>query len=96
MGEDGSSALLARAFARTEAAHPALKKIRRLNEGTVQLDGVVASVETHDVATATAAVEALLAALIDILSRLIGEEMAMRLVESDPAPSRRRVGAQAP
>ncbi|HEY8176797.1 MAG TPA: hypothetical protein VIF32_13940 [Gemmatimonadaceae bacterium] len=95
MGEDGSTALLARALARTEAAHPALKKMRRLNEGSIQLD-VVASIEAHNVATATAAVEALLAALIDILSRLIGEEMAIRLVESDPVPSRRRAGAQEP
>jgi hypothetical protein len=96
MGEDGSSALLARALARAEGAHPALKNMRRINEGSIYLDGVIASVEAHDVAAITAAVEALLAALIDILGRLIGEDMAIRLIDSDPIPSRRHTGAQGP
>jgi hypothetical protein len=96
MGEDGSSALLARALSQTERAHPALQSIRRLNGGSIHLDGVIAGVEAHDVAELTAAVEALLAALIDILGRLIGEDMAIRLIDSDPVPSRRRAGAREP
>jgi hypothetical protein len=96
MGEDGSSALLARALSQTERAHPALQSIRRLNGGSIHLDGVIAGVEAHDVAELTAAVEALLGALIGILGRLIGEDMAIRLIDSDPLPSRRRAGAQEP
>jgi hypothetical protein len=93
MGEDGCSALLARALARTEADHPALKHLRRLNGPGVQLDGVAASVEAHGAAATTAAIEALLAALVELLSRLIGEELAMRLLEVDP--SRPRPGGEA-
>jgi len=88
MGDDGSSALLARALARTEADHPALTNLRRRNEANIHPDGVVASVEAHGIAAVTAAIEALLAALVEILSRLIGEDMAIRLIDQDAPPSR--------
>jgi hypothetical protein len=81
LGEDGLTALLARALARTERDHPALKAIRQLNNGGIHLDGVVASIETHGTGPVTAAIEALLAALIDVLSRLIGEDMALRIID---------------
>jgi hypothetical protein len=85
VGDDGRDALLARALARTESDHPALKDVRGLNHGAIQLDNVVASVEAHGVAAVTAAIEALLAALLDVLGRLIGEDMAMRLLDHDLA-----------
>ena len=89
VGDDGCNALLARALARTEPDYPALKDIRELNNGALRLDGVVASAEAHGVAPVTAAIEALLAALLDVLGRLIGEDMAMRLLDHDLAgPSR--------
>jgi hypothetical protein len=88
MGEGGADALLARALARTEAHHPALKNIRRLNGADFHLDGVIASIEAHGVATVTAAIEALLATLVDILGRLIGDDMALRLInDGDLGPS---------
>lgn len=88
VGDDGRDALLARALARAESGHPVLKDIRRLNNGAVHLDGVVASVEAHGVAPVTAAIEALLAALLEVLGRLIGEDMAMKLLDHDlPGPS---------
>ena len=96
LGEDGWTALLARALARTEADQPALKNIRRLNEGGLDLDAVIAGIETHGVATVTAAIEALLVALIEILGRLIGEDMAIRLIDQDPPRSRASGGAQSP
>ena len=88
VGDDGCSALLARALARTESDHPALTDIRKLNNGIVHLDGVVESVEAHGVAPVTAAIEALFATLVDVLGRLIGEDMAMKLLDHDlAAPS---------
>jgi hypothetical protein len=95
MGEDGHNALLARALARTEGQHPALKDIRRLNDGTVHLEGVAASVELHGVPQVTAAVEALLAVLLDVLGRLIGEDMAIRIIDHDAPQSRKGGGANA-
>jgi len=95
MGEDGSNALLARALSRTEAQHPALTSIRRLNEGGIHLDGVVASVAAQGVAPVTAAVEALLASLVEILGRLVGEDMAIRLIDDEPR-SRSSDGTKTP
>ena len=66
----------------------ALKDILRVDDGSIHLNGVVASVETHGAAVATDAVVALLAALIDVLGRLIGDDMTTRLVESDVPQSR--------
>jgi hypothetical protein len=95
MGVDGCNALLVRALARTEADNPALKNLTRMNENSIHLDGVVASVEAHGVAAVTEAIEALLAALIDALGRLIGEDMAIRLIDHDAPRSRKGGGAQA-
>ena len=76
--------------------HPALKDVRPSNGDGVYLDGVPASIETHGVAAVTAAIEALLAALIDILGRLIGEDMATRLIDHDASTvANRRWGASA-
>lgn len=91
MGDDGCTALLARALARTEAQHPALVTVRHLNGGGISLDGVAESVDLHGVRATTAAIEALLLALADVLGRLIGENMAAKVMESD-APGRRRQG----
>jgi len=83
LGEDGCNALLARALARAEREHPPLKKIRRLYGDSIHLDGVAASVDAFGVPAVTAAIEALFAALVDVLGRLIGEDMAARLIDSD-------------
>ena len=89
VGDDGRDALLARALARTESDHPALKDVRGVDHGAVHLNNVVASVEAHGVAAVTLAIEALLAARLDVLGRLIGEDRAMRLRDLDlPGPSR--------
>lgn len=95
MGDDGLTALLARALARTERDHPALQSIRRSDNGGIQLDGLAASIETHGERPVTAAIEALLAALIDVLSRLIGEDMAIRLVDVDHDTLRSQKGDRA-
>jgi hypothetical protein len=53
MGDDGCTALLARALARTESAHPVLTSIRRITNGDIVLDGVATAVESHGVAAVT-------------------------------------------
>src|SRR5688572_16399717 len=84
IGEDGCTALLARALARTESEHPVLANIRRVTNGDVALEGVAAGVESHGVAAVISGLEALFAALTDILGRLIGEDMALRVMLPDP------------
>lgn len=81
LGEDGCDALLARALSRTEPHHPALRSIRRLSAGGIHLDGVAAAVDIHPAGEVTAAVEALLGAVVEVLGRLIGEDMAIRILD---------------
>lgn len=96
LGDDGSNALFARAIVRTQPQHPLLKDIRELDEGSVQVDDVVDAIKAHGAAVVIAALEAFLGALIDILVRLIGEDMAMRLIDSNAPQSRSGDGFHAP
>lgn len=87
LGPDGCSALLARALAECEPDHPALRQMRGADERELQLHGIPAVVATHGIVAVEAAVEALITSLLGILARLIGDDMALRLIDLDiPAP----------
>jgi hypothetical protein len=96
LGDDGWGALLVRALTLAKPQNPALDDLRLLNEGGIHPDAMLASVEAHGVAAVTAAVEALLAALIDILRRLIGEDMTTRIIDHDARRPRAGGAAQGP
>jgi len=86
LGEDGYRALLGRAVARMQSNQPVWTNIRYAGLG-IDLD-VVAAVDRHGATTVGAALESLVAALFDILSDLIGAEMARNLLEyDDPSPA---------
>lgn len=95
MGPAGYDALLDRALVRAEPAHPALTAACPRNGAGIRVENLQASIETHGAPAVTAAIEALLVAFIDILSRLIGEDMAIRLIDQDVPRSRPRGGARA-
>jgi len=84
MGYDGCSALLDRTVASLEAAHPSLTVVRQVRPEGVCLDGVTAAVDAHGLEDVNAAVEALIGAIIALLTRLIGEDMALRLIDVEP------------
>ena len=86
LGGDAADALLVRALTRIEAQHPLIADFRRSSEGNISFDALVQSVDRHGVGPVTVAIEALLAALIDILARLIGEDMTVRLIAADVPP----------
>ena len=91
VGDEGYHALLSRALARTEA-EPLVKHLRRSDAAGIHLD-VVPAVERHGVTPVSAALESLLAALVDILSDLIGADMVRNLLiqdDSRPGPRARR------
>lgn len=94
-GDDGCNALFARALARAEAQHPTLRELRRAGQDTIHLEGVAGTAALHGVVPVSAAIEALLAALIDILSRLIGEDMARQMIDNE-APRQKGGGAPRP
>ena len=91
LGQDGCDALIARALARTQGEHPVLKEVPRSKGAGVGLDEVVASDAVHTPAVA-AALEALLTAVLDILARLIGEDMATRIIDPDALQNPDREG----
>ena len=78
IGSDGYRALLDRALQQARAGHPALVGLQ-CQAGDVQ--GVAAVVGVHSAAEVREGIVELVALLIDLLSRVIGEEMGVRLVE---------------
>ena len=67
----------------------------RADEG-IRLDGIAACADAHGIDNVRAAIEALIAALVDILTRLIGDDMAIRLLDHDGPQPRGRGGAREP
>jgi hypothetical protein len=53
---------------------------------------VIGGVDTHGVAAVSAALESVLAALVDMLSDLIGADMVRNLLDQDDLPGARRNG----
>jgi hypothetical protein len=86
IGSEGYRALVDRALAQARAEHPAVAGLQ--SQGG-DLEGVAAAVGMHSAAEVKEGILALVARLIDLLSRLIGEEMATRLVEQAWAGSAR-------
>ena len=86
IGSDGYRALLDRALQQARTGHPALAGLQ-CQAGHVQ--GVAAVVGVHGAAEAREGIVELVALLIDLLSRVIGEEMGVRLVEQAWAGSAR-------
>jgi hypothetical protein len=87
VGDDGYNALVARVLRRTEPEHPVLTDIRRVGDSSIYLDRVSAGVESHGVAEVQAAIESLLATLIDVLAGLIGADMVLNLLDHDDPSS---------
>lgn len=85
VGVEGYCALLDRAIALVRAEHPALDSLscRREDEPVT-----IETVRAHGPPQVAAGVVALLAALIELLGRIVGDEIAVRLVEqtADPTP----------
>jgi hypothetical protein len=82
MGEDGCDALFGRAASRSETLHPVLRQLRPPKMSDISREQLSSAVAANAVAT-QAAIEALLANLIEILARLIGEDMALQIITRD-------------
>lgn len=83
LGPDGSAALIGRALAACEPQHPVVKLLRGGDGREIGLDGVSTAVGQHGLQETEAAVDAMIASLAGILGRLIGDDMAMRLLDLD-------------
>jgi hypothetical protein len=84
LGDHGCEALMSRAIATIEPRHPLVTELR--HGQTFTRERLATAVQMHGAAAAEAAVESLIGTLIEILARLIGEEMAIRMVDPDGPP----------
>lgn len=88
VGVDGAAALVSRALLRAQANHPALANVRYSREAAVCLEGLVESARIHGEGAVADGVAGVLTALTELLGRLIGDDLALRLIEhAGPAES---------
>ena len=80
-GPYGYHALLTRALGEATVKHPALAGVGVRDALTPVLDGLDEALATHDPDAVLEGVIAVVAGVIALLARVIGEDMALRLVE---------------
>ena len=86
VGPEGCHALFARAIAEVRDDHPALKHLELRPRSDPYVHGVDEGVLEHGDAAIEAALESVLAVLFDLLFRLIGNDMAMKLIKRSLTP----------
>jgi len=89
VGSDGCHALFTRALAETRTEYPALAKIQLRARSEPSIDGVPETIMAHGDAATAEALESILVHLIQMLGRLIGDDMATKLIERSVGVSAR-------
>ena len=90
VGPDGCHALFTRALAQARTDSTTLAQIQLRPGAEPYLDGVADSIRSQGDSTVFAALESMLVQLIELLERLVGADMAAKLIErSTTAPGRR-------
>lgn len=87
VGTEGYRALLNRALEQVRVEHPALNSLSCMGGDEQE---IAAAVRAHGAAEVAAGIVALVATVIDLLGRIVGEEMAVELVKQTGAASPRR------
>ena len=81
LGDDGCTALASRAFVRSEWEHPPVAAVRGATDCEIHLADIVAAMEAHGSQATARALEAVLIKLSEILGRIIGEDMAIGIMD---------------
>jgi hypothetical protein len=89
VGTDGCHALFTRALAQARTEHPALGQIQLRSRSDPYIDGLAETITAHGDAATAEALEPMLVRLVELLGRLIGDDMAMKLIERSLAASER-------
>jgi hypothetical protein len=88
VGAHGYRVVLDRALGLTQAEHQALRSLSCLGDDE---SATTNAVRAHGAGAVAAAMVALIATMIDVLGRAVGEDMAVRFVEQTGTPSPRGV-----
>jgi hypothetical protein len=81
VGPDGCHALFTRARAEARTEYPALAEIQLRIRSEPYIDGVAKTIMAHGDAATAEALESMLVRLVELLGRLIGDDMALKLIE---------------
>jgi hypothetical protein len=81
VGLDGCHALFTRALAEAAVKYPLLGTMQLHPRSTPYLEGLTETAQQHGARETDEALEAMLVILIELLGRLIGDEMATILIE---------------
>ena len=81
VGRDGCHALFARALAQAQVEYATLDQIKLRPQSEPYVEGVAETITSHGDAATAEAVESILVHLVELLGRLIGNDMATNLIE---------------
>ena len=81
VGPDGCHALFARALAETRPQYPALEKIQLRPRSEPYIEGISDSIMLRGDPETAEALESMLMRLVELLGRLIGDDMASKLID---------------
>jgi len=87
VGPDGCHALFTRALAQARTEYPALAQIQLRARSEPYIDGVAETIMANGDPATAEALESMLVRLVELLGRLIGDDMATKLIERSLAAS---------
>jgi len=80
-GADGCHALVTRALAQAKARHPALGEIQLRSGAQPCIDGLEKAIKSYGDAATAEAFEVMIGLLVELLERLIGDDIALKLMD---------------
>ena len=89
MGPDGCHALFTRALSEARTDNPSLAGIQLRARADPYMDGVAETIMARGDPATAEGLESILIRLVEILGRLVGDDMAVKLIERSLAASDR-------
>lgn len=83
LGVAGAQVIFARVSSQLSVEHPVLTEIRVVAAPAARVEGVTAGGEDHDERAARKALESVLIAALELLGRLVGDDMVAQMVENN-------------
>jgi len=90
VGPDGCHALFTRALAESRSQYPVLEKIQLRARSEPYIEGIADSIMARGDPETAEALESMLVRLVELLGRLIGDDMAGKLIDRTFGDSERR------
>jgi hypothetical protein len=89
VGSDGCHALFTRALAQAQTEYPALGQIKLRARSEPYIDGLAETIMAYGDDATAEGLESMLVRLVELLGRLIGDDMGKKLIERSLAASER-------